>query len=106
QRRSFRALSRKTRLQLLNSLGTTVSRAGEHSEALRGLAGLRRLRRSDRKSWGTGQALINAGVAAHNMGDTGLSVRMYRQAVTHAKRSRDNLLLGRALSTLAQSPED
>ncbi len=103
RRRSFNKLSRQTRLELLNSFGTTLSRAGEHSEALRVFADLRRLSRSYRNSWGTGQALINAGVAAHNVGDTGLSVRMYRQAVTHAKRSRDNLLLGRALSNLAQS---
>jgi tetratricopeptide (TPR) repeat protein len=105
QRRSFNALSRQTRLELLNSLGTTLSHAGKHSEALRVFADLRRLSRSYRNSWGTGQALINAGVAAHNVGDTVVSVRMYEQAVTHAKRSRDNLLLGRALSNLAQSIE-
>jgi tetratricopeptide (TPR) repeat protein len=105
RRRSFNALSRRTRLELLNSLGTTLSHAGKHSEALRVFADLRRLSRSYRNSWGIGQALINAGVAAHNVGDTVVSIRMYEQAVTHAKRSRDNLLLGRALSNLAQSIE-
>ena len=106
RRRSFNALSRQTRVELLNSLGTTLSHAGKFSEALRVFADLRRLSRSYRNSWGIGQSLINAGVAAHNVGDTVLSVRMYEQAVTHAKRSRDTLLLGRALRNLAQSIQD
>jgi tetratricopeptide (TPR) repeat protein len=102
-RRSFRALSRQTRLELLNSLGTTLSSAGEHSEALRVFADLRRLSRSYRSSWGLGQSLINAGVAAHKLGDTTVSVRMYERAASAGKRSNDHLLLGRALSNLAQS---
>jgi len=106
RRRPFRALSRQTRLELLNTLGITLAHGGEHSEAARVFSDLRRLSRSYHSSWGTGQALINAGVAAHNLGNAAVSIRMYEEAVSHARKSHDDLLLGRALSNLAQSVQN
>lgn len=103
RRRLFPKLSRRTQVELLNSLGTGLSHAGRYREAMRTFSDLRRRSKSYRNSWGVGQSLINAGVAAHTHGDAALSTKLYVRAVAHARRSRDQMLLGRALSNLAQS---
>lgn len=102
RRRHFAKLSREMQIETLNSLGTSLAQAGRYPEALRKFAQLRRLSKASKNAWGIGQSLINAGVAAHNSGDDSAAERLYLQAVVHAKRSRDKMLLGRALSNLSQ----
>ncbi len=99
---AFSKLSRGTQVQLLNSLGIRLCEAGRHREALQRFAQLNRLSRTFGNSWGIGQSLINAGVAAIGLGDRAKAEKFYISAIAHAKRSRDQMLLGRALSNLAQ----
>jgi tetratricopeptide (TPR) repeat protein len=79
-----------------------LAEAGRYKEALRKFNQLRRLSRSYKNSWGIGQSLINAGVAAYNGGDRVAAERLYARAVEHGKRSHDQMLRGRALSNLSQ----
>ena len=106
RRRAFSKMTRGTQVQLLNSLGIRLCEAGRHREALRRFAQLNQLSRKYRNSWGVGQSLINAGVAAVGLGDQGKAEKFYASATAHAKRSRDQMLLGRALSNLAQLCEN
>jgi tetratricopeptide (TPR) repeat protein len=104
----FRRLRPITQLELINGLGHCLTAGGHHKEALRAYARLRLLSERHRNSWGMGQALINSGVVANLSGDDKSAAKHYLAAARHAKRRRDNFLLGRALGNLAQiySSED
>jgi tetratricopeptide (TPR) repeat protein len=106
RRRAFLKMTRGTQVELLNSLGIRLCEAGRHGEAIRRFAQLNQLSRKYKNSWGIGQSLINSGVAAVGLGDRAKAERLYASAAAHAKRSRDQMLLGRALSNLAQLCEN
>jgi tetratricopeptide (TPR) repeat protein len=106
RRRAFSKMTRRTQLELLNSLGIRLCEAGRHGEALRRFAQLNRLSRKYRNSWGIGQSLINSGVAAGGLCDQAKAEKFNTFAAAHARRSGDRILLGRALSNLAQLLED
>ena len=106
RRRAFSKVTRRTQVELLNSLGIRLCEAGRHDEALRRFTQLNQLSRKYRSSWGIGQSLINSGVAAVGLGDRARAEQFNTSAAAHAKRSRDQMLLGRALSNLAQLYEN
>lgn len=101
-RRPFAKLRRQTQVELLNSLGTCLVEAGQYREAIKRFDQLRRLSRRYKNAWGVGQSFINAGVAACKSGDAAAAERLYSSAAKHGKRSRDQMLRGRALSNLSQ----
>jgi tetratricopeptide (TPR) repeat protein len=100
--RSFAKLGRQMQVELLNSLGTCLSQAGQYREAMRRFGQLRLLSKRHRNTWGIGQAFINAGVTASKSGDVVAAERLFSSAAEHGKESRDQMLRGRALSNLSQ----
>jgi tetratricopeptide (TPR) repeat protein len=101
-KRLFRRLQCVTRVRVLNSFGNCLSRAGMLEDAAKVYARLKVVSRKQGDRWGLGQYYINAGVTAHRAGDSVGAQQLYAEAVKHARRTRDHLLLGRALSNLAQ----
>jgi tetratricopeptide (TPR) repeat protein len=101
-RRPFAKLGRQMQVQLLNSLGTCLSQAGQYREAMKRFEQLRRLSKRYRNAWGVGQSFINAGVTASKSGDNVAAEQLFSSAAKHGKSSRDQMLRGRALSNLSQ----
>jgi tetratricopeptide (TPR) repeat protein len=102
RRRVFAKLGRQMQIEVLNGLGICLSQAGQYREAMKYFEDLRRLSKKYHNTWGVGQSFINAGVAASKNGDEEAGERLYWNAVKHGKRSKDQMLRGRALGNLSQ----
>ncbi len=95
-------LSKPSRVRLYNTLALSCSQQGEDEKAIQWFRELRRYAKQVKDNWGIGQSYINQGVSEHNLGNDVTSAKMYRSAIEHARETKDNLLLGRALPNLAQ----
>jgi tetratricopeptide (TPR) repeat protein len=102
----LRRLKPRTQVLVLNGLGRCLIDCGRPEEALRNLQALRRIARRHGDAWGIGQSLINSGVAHHARANDAAAQQAYRRAITHARRTGDRVLLGRALSNLATTLQD
>jgi tetratricopeptide (TPR) repeat protein len=98
--RLYAKLSDNRKAQLLNALGLCSAHLGQFKEAVRWFARLRHIGRRTGNAWALGQSFINAGAAHASQGDDTRAAMYYRDAVRHARRSRDYHLLGRALNNL------
>lgn len=102
RRAALNKLSRSTRLRFRNALGLALSREGRYSESRKVFTSLVVSARKARSTWLVGQALINGGVVAVELGDRKGALRLSKAAIDHARRTRDQGLLGRALNNHGQ----
>lgn len=102
-RRVWLRLEPHQRLSFLNALGLCRAREGQASGASMAFRRLRRSARSQKNQHYVGQSFMNAGVAHFHTGDMDAARREYEQAVRHARRVKDQILLGRAACNLANT---
>jgi len=98
QPRFYRRLGVARRVELLNAYGLCLSRDGNQKEALKQFRRLKTASRNSDNAWALGQAYINSGVCYYQLGQPTRAFREYANAAEHARRTKDNVLLGRALN--------
>jgi tetratricopeptide (TPR) repeat protein len=91
-----------SRIRLYNAMGLSLSHTGKNAEAVKWFLKLRRYSLSCKNKWGTGQSYINCGVAYHKSANHKKAKACYLQAIKHARRVKDDLLLGYSLNNLSQ----
>jgi tetratricopeptide (TPR) repeat protein len=97
---AFRRLRRKTRADVLNSIGLCLSRIGQQRKAIHVFVRLAEFARRHRLPSFLGYSLINLGVANYELGQIARARQFYERAITHARRTRDSQLLARATHNL------
>ena len=102
-RRVQRRLSAEQRARWLNAVGLCLTRQGEHREAVKWFLKLRSYSKKTDDQWGVGQSYINSGVAYTKLNEPTRAEDCYRRAVDHARRTKDDHLLGRSLHNLAMT---
>ena len=101
--RLLRLLTPQQKVEFYNSVGLCLSQNGDYRKAVEWFVRLRRYARRVGHRWGLGQSFINCGVTFARLNDAENAERCYRNAVTHARRTRDRHLLGRSLHNLAMT---
>jgi tetratricopeptide (TPR) repeat protein len=96
----FEALPVELRVQLYNARGQCLCNLERFEEARKVFQQLRTFSRAYSDAWGLGQALINEGKVLVHLNDRRARY-LYEAAVWHARKTRDKLLLGRALGNLS-----
>ena len=102
----FRRIVPESRVRFHNAIGLCLSRIGRNEEAVESFLRLRRCSKRSNNSWGIGQSYINCGVAYYQIGSIEKAKRCYRKAIDHARKTNDNVLLGRSLHNLAMTLMD
>jgi tetratricopeptide (TPR) repeat protein len=98
--RQFDQLPAEQKVLIINSWGICLVVLRRLEEARDVFDRLLKLSRELSNTWGIGQALVNGGKARALLGDERARV-LYRTAAWHARSTKDQVLLGRALGNLA-----
>lgn len=98
----FGCLKPTARIRLYNAIGLCLSYTGKNDEAVKWFLKLRRYSLSRRDKWGAGQSYLNCGAAYHKSANYKKAKTCYVQAIKHARKVKDDLLLGHSLNNLAQ----